>query len=327
MRLDVQDIIQQVDIVEYVGQYTELEKQSNGDYLGICPLHEEKTASFSVTQEAQLFYCFGCSVGGDVLTFIKQYHKCTTREAVNILKKYANVTDNVATQRLSATKVIKKFKRQQNKKVSARHTLLDDNVMDQYERNKEKLKVWLDEGISYEALKKYQVRYDVLSNRLVYPVRDINGNIISVCGRTLEEDYKAKKIRKYTYFQSLGTLDTIFGYYENLENIQEQNEIILFEGAKSVMLCDTWGIHNVGAILTSHLNLQQVKILVKLGTTVVFALDKGINIKDDKNINKLKHYVRVEYIQDNELLQEKESPVDRGFEVWKQLYEKRRRLN
>jgi hypothetical protein len=65
---------------------------------------------------------------------------------------------------------------------------------------KDKLKVWYDEGIPFDIMNKYQVRYDPFSNRIVFPIRDNNGEIINVKGRTLDIDYKAKKIRKYTHF-------------------------------------------------------------------------------------------------------------------------------
>lgn len=89
---------------------------------------------------------------------------------------------------------------------------------------------------------------------------------------------------------------------------------------------DTWGYHNTGAVLTSHLNPNQLKILAKLGVRVVFALDKGVNIREDENIKRLRRYVTVEYVWDkDDLLDEKMSPVDAGREVWETLYEGRYR--
>ena len=77
-------------------------------------------------------------------------------------------------------------------------------------------------------------------------------------------------------------------------------------------------------ILTSHLSSNQLKILVKLGVRVVFALDKEVRIRDDRNIEKLKRYVNVEYIYDwGDLLGEKDAPVDKGREVFKKLYDNR----
>ena len=90
------------------------------------------------------------------------------------------------------------------------------------------------------------------------------------------------------------------------------------------MKADTWGIKNTGAILTSHLNPYQMKILIKLGCKVVFALDKGVDVREDDNIQRLKRYLDVEYIFDKDgLLEDKMSPVDAGEEVWKKLYERR----
>ena len=109
-----------------------------------------------------------------------------------------------------------------------------------------------------------------------------------------------------------------------MEGIREKGEIILFEGCKSVLLADTYGVHNTGAILTSHLNPNQMKLLVSLGCRVVFALDKDVCIKDDHNIKRLKQFVNVEYIWDKEdLLGDKDSPVDRGQDTWKKLYDGR----
>lgn len=173
-------------------------------------------------------------------------------------------------------------------------------------------------------MQKYQVRYDSFSDRIVYPIRDVNGKIINVSGRTVDPEWKTKKLRKYTYFAPLGTLDTIYGLSENYEEIRKKHEIILYEGAKSVMIAYDWGVRNTGAVLTSHLNPNQVKILAKLGCDVVFALDKGINVREDENIKRLSRFVKVSYIYDrNDLLKDKDSPVDEGRETWEKLYKER----
>ena len=206
--------------------------------------------------------------------------------------------------------------------------LLDDFKetfkMERYEKRPDKLAVWEQEGISRASLDKFQVRYDGFSDRLVYPIRSPEGKIVNIGGRTLDEHWKEKNLRKYTYFMSWGELKTIYGFAENLENIKRQGEIILFEGCKSVLMADTWGINNAGAILTSHLNPNQMKLLIELGCRVVFALDKEVSIRSDHNIARLKQFVNVEYIWDGAgLLDEKDSPVDKGPEVWKKLYEGR----
>ena len=135
-------------------------------------------------------------------------------------------------------------------------------------------------------------------------------------------------MRKYTYLSGWGEMSVIYGLFENMEEILKKKEIIIFEGCKSVLIARSWGIRNTGALLTSHLNPAQMKLLARLGVRVVFALDKEVNIKKDHNINKLKQYVNVEYVWDKDnLLEEKDAPVDKGGEVFDKVYTQRRRFN
>jgi len=304
-------------------------EEQNGEMFGLSPFKEENTPSFSITPSTQLFYDFSSHKGGNILNFIQYYNKCSFFRAVEILKEYANISDDYVDRRLSATKEIRRFKKAARKKKEiVKHKILSPNIMSRYENDKSKLQIWSDEGLSYDVMEKYTVRYDPFCNRIVYPIRDMEGNIISVKGRTLDPDYKEKKIRKYTYFQSIGDIDFIFGYLNHLDSIKKENEIILFEGEKSVLHAETWGIENTGAILTSHLNPLQLPILIKLGVTVVFALDKDVDVRDDTNIKKLCHFVKVDYIKDTEgLIGEKDAPVDAGEDVWRRLYERRKHLN
>jgi len=304
-------------------------EEQNGEMFGLSPFKEENTPSFSITPSTQLFYDFSSHKGGNILNFIQYYNKCSFFRAVEILKEYANISDDYVDRRLSATKEIRRFKKAARKKKEiVKHKILSPNIMSRYENDKSKLQIWSDEGLSYDVMEKYTVRYDPFCNRIVYPIRDMEGNIISVKGRTLDPDYKEKKIRKYTYFQSIGDIDFIFGYLNHLASIKKENEIILFEGEKSVLHAETWGIENTGAILTSHLNPLQLPILIKLGVTVVFALDKDVDVRDDTNIKKLCHFVKVDYIKDTEgLIGEKDAPVDAGEDVWRRLYEGRKHLN
>ncbi len=326
--IEIQDILDKVDIIDYISQYIDFE-DLNGELFGLSPFTNEQTPSFSISPEKQLFYDFSSHTGGNVLSFIQKYNKCEFKEALNILKQYAKIDENYVDTRLNTTKVIKKYK-QRNKKISnnVKHKILDENEIEKYDFDLDKLKLWIDDGISIDVLKQHNVRYDQVSNRIVFPVRNLDGKIISIKGRTLDPEFKAKKIRKYTYFQSIGDLDTIFGYSEHFNTYKYKKEIILFEGEKSEMICDTWKVNNTGSILTSKLNPYQLQILIKLGVRVVFALDKGIDIKEDENISKLSRFVCIEYISDKDnLLEPKMSPVDRGYDIFMKLYNERRRLN
>lgn len=323
--MELSDLIDAVDILEYISQYAEFEEKG-GEYWCLSPLKEENTPSFSVRKETNTFYCFSSGRGGNVLNFIRYYNNCSFSEAVEILKRYAGVDGNVQpTKRLAAVEVAKKFKCRNKKNKVSQSKVLPEDYMLRYERDQDKLAVWESEGISEASLNRFQVAYDSFSDRLVYPIRNISGEIVNIGARTLDPEWKQKKLRKYSYLFSWdGGMNTIFGLAENREEILRKKEIILFEGAKSVMMADSWGIRNCGALLTSHLSQFQMKILAKLGVRVVFALDKEVIVRDDPNIAKLKRYVNVDYLWDRDgLLDEKDSPADKGVDTFMKLYEGR----
>lgn len=336
--MEVSEILEAVDIVDYIGQYCELEERSDGEYWGCSPFTEENTPSFSVNPNigSGVFCDFSSGKSGNLISFVMAIDQCSMYSAVEKIRKYAGIVEEVgeiglqkyANRKPVAIKTIKKFRKSYKKTKPPEYRRLENNYMERFEHDTKKLQIWRDEGISDDVMKKFGVMYDRVADRIVFPIRSMDGSIVSVCGRTLDPDYKQKKLRKYTYYTSLGTLDLIYGIYENMRSIIEKREVILFEGAKSVMLADVFGWHNTGAILTSHLNENQMKVLIKLGCRVVFALDEDVDILKDENIQKLCRYVRVDFLKDTDgLLSEKMSPVDAGQEVFEELYKRRFRLN
>lgn len=326
--MELEELIHSVDIVEYISQFVDLEERGD-EWWGLSCFKEEKTPSFSVRKDPPVFYDYSSGIGGNLYTFIKQYFRCSGAEAVEKIKKYAGIDREIvhAADKMTATIACKKYAKAKHTEKPSKITILPDDYMLRYENREDKLAVWELEGISKASLEKFQVMYDAFSDRLVYPIRNLDGKIVNIGGRTLDPRWKEKGLRKYCYFYQWGKLDLIYGLYENLDSIIEKREIILFEGCKSVLLADTYGIHNTGCLLTSHLNPQQMKILAKLGVRVVFALDKDVDISRDHNIAKLKRYVYVEYVWDkNRILECKDSPIDKGIDVFLDTYNNRQRL-
>lgn len=330
--MDLHDLIGSIDIVEYVSQYVDLEEKGE-ELWGISPFTDppEKTPSFSVRPATGKFYCFSSGIGGSVLTFVQYYNKVSKGEAVKILEKYAGVSCSGAKEqsqrsKLSATSVCMRYLNKTQKQKPVSYTVLQANYMDRYEDKPEKLQIWRDEGITDEAMKHFGVKYDPFSDRIVYPIKDLNGNLVNVGGRTLDPHFKEKKLRKYTYFKPWGgQMAIVYGLYENMDSILQKKEVILFEGMKSVLLARGFGFKNCGAILTSHLNPGQMKILARLGVPIVFALDKDVKVTADHNIQKLKQYVNVSYLFDfQNKLDAKDAPVDKGAEIFTDLYLKYR---
>lgn len=328
--MTVTELLSAVDILDYVSQYCEFEEK-NGEYWALSPLKPERTPSFSINKDKQLFYDFSSGSGGNVVDFVTAYEGCDVRTALRKIADYAGIEPGThfSGSDLDIVRIAKKYAAAATKKpADERPPVLPSGYMQRYEFRKDKLQPWLDEGIGIDSLRKFGVMYDPFSDRIVYPVRNYEGGIVNICGRTLDPLYKEHRQRKYTYFFKNGNFDILFGYHENIQHIRKQDEVIVFEGAKSVMLADTWGIHNAVCLSTSHLSYNQMLKLISTGVRVVFALDEDVDISKDDNIKKLCQYVRVEAVRDRwNLLQPKMAPVDAGMEVWQTLYEGRRRLN
>ena len=332
--MEAEYLIENIDIVDYISQFTDLEEKG-GELWGLSPLKEENTPSFSIRPEDKVFYDFSSGHGGTIISFVMAYYHCSFSKAVEILSDYAGLNDShnrsakaEGVTHLEATRIARKFAPKKTKQKPSNPKIYADDYMSRFKWDKQMLKPWFDEGISWESMEKFKVRYDQLSNRIVFPIRDMSGRIINVSGRTLDPDYKAKKLRKYTYFSGFGGgLNTLYGFYENQSAIKASNEIILFEGCKSVLKANSWGVLNSAAVLTSHLSQFQKEKLIKLGVDVVVAFDEGVNIPADKNIRKLIPYVKVYYIFDfARRLNPKDAPVDQGYDVFMELYKKKRRL-
>lgn len=324
--MDVSELVHAIDIVEYISQFVEL-TQRGDEWWGLSCFKEERTPSFSVRADPPVFYDYSSGKGGNVYTFIKEFFHCNSSEAIQRMRDYVGDDGQKSHERMAATVICKKFSKKPSPLKKSTATILPDDYMSRYTRPEDKLAVWEREGISREVLDRFQVSYDKFANRLVYPVRNMQGQIVNIGGRTLDSEWKEKGLRKYCYYQQWGTLDTIYGLYEHLKDVRSAKRVIIFEGCKSVLLAESWGITCTGAILTSHLNPHQMRILVQLGCEVVFALDKNVDVTADKNVQKLSRYVPVTWLHNtSDLFDDKDAPVDQGFEAFQELLMNRIRV-
>lgn len=319
--MDWKDVVESVDIHDYVSQYVDLEEKGN-EYWGLSPFQQENTPSFSIDTDIQGFYDYSSGLYGDVLTFVKAYHKVDFLKALDILMEYAGIEDDGEyCERPSILKELKKFvPKKKNKKERIGRKILPSNCMDEYVNRKGKLETWIKEGMNWDVIDGHQVKYNPFDDSLVFPIFDNDGNIINVCSRTL-----CGRLPKYQPYYKFGGVDFLYWEYQNRANIKNCGEVIVLEGAKSVMVAEAFGYNNCVATLTNHLNEDQLKVLIGLGVEVTFAYDKGVDIMNDKNIRKLAHFSKVNCIKDEwSLLKEKDAPIDYGEKIWNFLYERKR---
>jgi DNA primase len=126
----------------------------------------------------------------------------------------------------------------------------------------------------------------------------------------------------------LNQSDFLFGLYQNRKYIEESGSVIVFESAKSVMKMETNGINNVVSIETSHFSDQQINLLLSLKCDIIIALDNDVALDVIKQgVRKLTKMTNVYVIKDTlSILDEKDAPCDKGFDIWEKLYEYKVRL-
>lgn len=311
------DLIEKIDILSYIGQYVRLQ-QKGQEYVGLSPFTNEKTPSFFVSPEKKCWYCFSCGDGGTVIKFVQKYHHVNYERAVQMLSSWGHITLG---NEEPLMKLIRRYKKREEEVMPARKEL-EANIMDNYKNIT--ISSWIEEGISKEVLEKYQVRYDDNACRIVFPIWDINGKLINIKGRAAHPRWKDFGMAKYIYYYPLGKNDLLWGYHWHIQDILNKKEIILVEGEKSVMKLESNGINNAVALGTSHISKEQMQILLKLRVDVVMALDKDKDATQDKNFMNLAKYNKCYIIKDKEnLLGEKDAPIDKGINIFQKLYEQK----
>lgn len=326
----ISEIKDRIDIVDFISEYTELKRRGR-DWFGKCPFHDERTASFSVTPTKQTYYCFGCGVGGDVISFCTSYLDMTYEEAIQYLAGLAGLS----AEKTEVCSSVRFFKKMQRKKkvtnASTGHKVIDSKILKTFEYGE--IVEWEKEGIPQSIMQQYGVAYDRHEDhrydRIVYPVYDLGGNLINIKGRTLCENYKEMipQIPKYMNYYPVGDLDYFQGLNFKYNQIIEIGEIIVYEAFKSVMKAESFGYMNTVSAETSTLTIHQVKVLISMHVNVVLAFDSDISfekIKSKDEIQLLSKFTNLYIVFDKDRIlgdpSLKNSPVDCGKEKWEKLY-------
>lgn len=304
----VNDIFAENDIVDYVSKYVRL-KKTGRDYSGLCPFHKEKSPSFHVSGEKQLFHCFGCGASGNLVQFVMRTEGLDFVEALKLLADRAGISlpENDGYNSSEAHTLKKKI--YEMNKLSAR--FFYDNLT-QHPEGKTALSYFAERKISrktiisfglgfardsHTALCDYLAAngytneemlsaglcvlredrlYDKFRNRVMFPIIDLRGNIIGFGGRIMgaAETPGGFKLPKY-----LNTAETlVFNKGKNLFSLQlakksSPTSIILVEGYMDVISVYQAGILNVVATLGTALTENQAKLLMKYCNEILICYD------------------------------------------------------
>ncbi len=269
--------------------------------------------------------------GGDIFSLIMYLRKCEFNEAFkwccHKLGFDCSYTHSKPLVNETYSFLNKFFKKSIcNEKEPEENTVLPDNIMDEFINIPHKY--FVDEGISENSQRKFNVGYDIFDNRIVFPIYSDTGEIVGVKGRTLRNDYKELRIPKYlSYYPYAGRLN-LFGLYQNYWNIASKDEVIIVESEKAVMQADSMGVDNVVALSKKKISHEQFIKLLQLNVNLVFALDNDVDIEYIKEMaSEFKCLTHIYVITDCfGLTGEKSSPFDHGKEVWEALYECREKI-
>ncbi len=273
----IEEIRQKNDIVDVISGYVRLQKKGSS-YFGLCPFHNEKSPSFSVSRQKQMYYCFGCGAGGNVITFIMEYENYTFVEAVRFLAERAGVdipeveysaeakekADRKALL-LEINKLAAKYFYAQLKAEHARHAhayltkrgLSEETITafglgysnkysdDLYKYLK--TKGYTDEILVKAGLISASEKgvYDKFWNRVMFPIMDVNNRVIGFGGRVMGEGEP-----KYLNSPETEVFDKSRNLYGlNIARTSRKNYFLICEGYMDVISLHQAGFHNAVASL------------------------------------------------------------------------------
>jgi len=309
---EVEELTSHTDIYSVASGYVKL-KKSGKSYSGLCPFHKEKTPSFSVDQTKQLYHCFGCGEGGDIISFVEKIENMDFIESVEFLAnkvgyklKYnlsggSRESGKVRNKLYEINELAEKYYQFILFKSKAGKMPLDylkkrgfteetiqefevgysmdlwDNFTNFIIKRKFKPKEVIDSGLAIESTRKKGSVYDRFRGRIMFPIEDIIGKPIGFGGRIItEKSNTAKQSAKY-----INTPETkiysksknIYHIYQAKNFIVDMDEVLIVEGYTDVMALYQSGIKNAVASCGTALTSDQIKILGRFTKNIVLVFD------------------------------------------------------
>jgi DNA primase len=304
---EVSQIRERLDIVSFISEYIPLKKMGR-NFKAICPFHDEKTPSFVVSPERQIWHCFGgCSKGGDVYTFLMEYENLEFVEALRILAKKTGIRlressfeagvsskkeiiyklnkvalefyHYVLTKHEAGRKAMSYLTKNRKLDIRLIDTFMigfspkEGNSLTNYLINKKKYKK---EDLAEAGLAFYSGAnvMDFFRNRVMFPLFDHRGNVVGFSGRAIEEPYSGGKYinTRETLVYHKGSM--FFGLNTAKEEIKKLDKAIIVEGELDVISCFSIGIKNVVAAKGTALTENQVALINRFTNNICLCFDK-----------------------------------------------------
>ena len=309
-------ILAATDIVQLIGQSVALKRRGK-DYVGLCPFHQEKTPSFKVDPGRQYFYCFGCKAGGGAIDFVMKRDRVDFLDALRLLAERAGIempryggSGGASREKIS--------ERQQLLEACSSACALFEKLLSHPEQGKAARNYLESRGFDAESIRRFQIGfapeswdtilrspiarkfpagllqqagliksrdnasgyYDTFRNRVMFPIRDVEGRVIAFGGRTMpgSEDPAPSEAQVAKYLNSPETplfskSNCVFGLDLARQRIVETRTVAVVEGYTDVVMAHQFGVSNVVSILGTAMTEQHVRLLRRFADRIVLLFD------------------------------------------------------
>lgn len=306
-RQTIERILDAANIVEVIQDFVPLKKRGV-NYLGLCPFHNEKTPSFTVSPAKEIFKCFGCGKVGNSVNFIMEHEHLTYPEALRYLgKKYhieiiekersqeeidaQNERESLLVVTAYAARQFSENLFQSDEGISVglayfkergfRHdTLKKFDVGYSFEKRDAFTKKALEDGYKQELLTKtglsiqHEERiFDRFSGRVMFPIHSLSGQVLGFGGRMLKADQKSAKYLNSPESEIYHKSRILYGIYQARKAVTAEDRCFLVEGYTDVMALHEAGIENVAASSGTSLTQEQVRLIKRFTQNITILFD------------------------------------------------------
>lgn len=297
-----------VDIVDVVSEYVQLTKRGR-NYFGLCPFHGEQTPSFSVAQEKQIFHCFGCGAGGNVMTFLMDIEGLSFQQTVAKLAARAGIEVDIKSDQhapVATNSSHQAWKKAHSFAASYYHHLLLNTV-----EGEEALAYLKNRGITEDIIKKFQLgwslpRWDGLTNvlkqrefdldemekcgliirkdqgesffdrfrgRIMFPIWDDKGQVIAFSGRILHASDEDAKYMNSPETDMFKKNEVLYNLHQARVAIRMKKQVVVAEGFMDIIAFHRAGVEHAVGTMGTALTQQHVTHLKRLTSEFLFCFD------------------------------------------------------
>lgn len=296
------EIKNKVNIVDVIGNYLPLE-QKGKNYFAICPFHDDHNPSMSISPEKQIYTCFVCGASGNVFNFVSNYEKIPFFAAVKKVAEQVGINIDINTN-LKSNKInnqyqkyykmfdiVNKYYQNNIKSVYGKKAIsylnkrnLNDDVIKEFEiglsmNDNNVNKLLVGKGYDLNDLidiglcgKKDNFVYDTFRNRIMFPLYDLDGQVVGFSGRIYNGENESKYVNsKESVIFKKGSI--LYNYHKAFDYARQAHQIIVVEGFMDVIRLYTIGIKNVVATMGTAITKEHANLIKKLSKNVVLCFD------------------------------------------------------